>query len=246
MKASVSPAAVVFAFLLGFTAASAQAQDVVVQKDGQRREGQIQAVKSGALRIKIGPAETGIPMANVASVIMAPPKDFDEALALWNKGDAAKALAKVRPLVEKYPALPTKWAERAAALLGECLLGTGDVAGAEAAFANFQRDYPAAGSSADVGLARLAVEKKDYATARAKLAPIVEAARKTPLARPGDSAVFGQALYLIGRVQEAAGENSEALENYLLAANLFREDLFSAARAAERAAALKEKNVIVP
>lgn len=246
MKASVSPAVVIFAVLLGCSAAVVRAQDVVVQKDGQRREGQILAVKSGALRIKVGPVETGIPMANVATVTMAPPKEFDEALALWNKGDAAKTLAKVRPLVEKFPALPTPWAERATALLGEALLGTGDIAGAEAAFAGFQKSYPSAGSSADVGLARLAIEKKDFATARAKLAPIVEAARKTMIAKPGESAVFGQALYLMGRTQEAAAENSEALESYLLAVNLFREDQSSVAKAAERAGALKEKNVIVP
>lgn len=246
MKASVSPTAVIFAVLIGFSAASVRGQDAVVQKDGQRREGQILAVKAGAIRIKVGPVETGIPMANVASVTMAPPKDFVEALALWGKGDASKALPKIKPLVEQYHSLPTPWAQRAAALLGEALLATGDVAGAEAALTDFQKSYPGAGSSVDVALAGLAVEKKDFSTAREKLVPIVEIARKTMIAKPGESAVFGQALYLMGRTQEAGSEDSEALENYLLVVNLFREDQSSVAKAAERASALKEKKVIVP
>ena len=126
------------------------------------------------------------------------------------------------------------------------MLATGDVAGAEVAFANFQKAYPDAGTSADVGLARLAIEKKDFAAARAKLSPIVEAARKTEIAKSGDCAVFGQALYLMGRTQEAAGENSEALESYLLAANIFREDEAVVSESLQRAKSLKEKNVIVP
>jgi len=246
MKASVSPTTVCFAVLIGLSAADVRAQDVIVQKDGPRREGQILAVKSGQIRLKVGPAETGVPLANVASVTMSPPKEFTDALASWSKGDAAATLPAVKTLTEKFPSLPTSWAERAAALLGEALLATGDLAGAETAFANFQKFYPNAGNSADVGLARLAIEKKDFAAARAKLGPIMEAARKTEIAKPGECAVFGQALYLMGRTQEAAGENPEALQSYLLAANLFREDAAVVAKATDRANALKEKSVIVP
>ena len=246
MKASVSPAVMFFAFLIGLSVTTGRAEDLIVQKDGVRREGQILAVKAGVIRLKVGPVETTVPMANVASVTMAPPKEFTEALSSWSKGNAAATLPLIKGLVEKFPALPTKWAERASALLGEALLATGNVAGAEVAFANFQKAYPDAGTSADVGLARLAIEKKDFAAARAKLSPIVEAARKTEIAKSGDCAVFGQALYLMGRTQEAAGENSEALESYLLAANIFREDEAVVSESLQRAKSLKEKNVIVP
>ena len=235
-----------FAVLIGLSAAAVRGQDVLVEKSGLRREGQILSVKSGSIRIKVGPAETGVALSNVASVTMPPPKEFSEALNSWAKGDAPATLQIVKPLVEKFQALPTRWAERASALLGQALLAVGDVAGAEAAFANFQKNYPAAGSFADVGLARLAIEKKDYATARAKLGPIVEAARKTVISKPGESSIYGQALYLMGRTQEASGEPSEALANYLLAANIFREDEATVVQASERAKALKGKNVIVP
>ena len=84
MKASVSPAAAIFAVLLVASAPRiCRAQDaagqkaVVVQKsDGQTREGEILGVKADSIRFKIGPAETSIPMANVASVTMPAPKEY--------------------------------------------------------------------------------------------------------------------------------------------------------------------------
>ena len=247
MKASVSPAAAIFVVLLMASAAPVcRAQDAVVQKDGQRREGQILGLKASAIRIKIGPAETTIPMANVASVTMAAPKAYTDALALWQKGDAAKTLPVLGPLVENFIGLPTPWAERACALLGEVYLAASQIDKAEAAFANFQKLYPDAGSSVDIGLAELAIAKKDYDGARVKLVPIVEKAKATKLPDSDSSAVYGQALYLLGQVQESSAENAEALENYLLAVTIFHEDQAVVAKATERANALKEKKVIVP
>lgn len=248
MKASVSPAVAIFAVLiLAVGSLVCRAQDIVVQKnDGLPREGQILGVKAGAIRIKIGPAETGIPLANVASVTMASPKAYSDAMLLWQKGDAAKTLPVLLPLVENFNGLPTKWAERASALLSEVYLAASQTDKAEATFANFQKLYPAAGSSAEVGLARLALAKKDFAGARGKLVPIVEKAKATKFPDSSTSAVYGQALYLLGQVQEASVENAEALENYLLAVTLFHEDQAVVAKATERANALKEKSVIVP
>ncbi len=247
MKASVSPAVAILATLfLACVSSYCHAQDVVVQKDGQRREGQILGVKSDTIRIKVGPAETGVPMTNVASVVMAAPKAYTDALAQWQKADAAKTLLLLTPLVENFNGLPTKWAERASALLGEVYLSAGQTEKAEAAFASFQKLYPEAASTADVGLARLAIAKKDFDAARVKLVPIVEKAKTLKLPDSGDSAVYGQALFLLGQVQESSGENAEALENYLLVVTLFHEDEAVAAKAAEQANLLKEKNVIVP
>jgi tetratricopeptide (TPR) repeat protein len=246
MKASVSPVALLVALLIGSAASGLFAQDVVVQKDGQRREGQVVGVKGDAVRIKVGPVETGIPLANVASVVMQPPKAFNDALATWQKGDAPGTLKILKPFVETYNGLPAPWASRAAALLGEVYLANGSLPEAEAAFASFQKFYPDASSLADIGLARLAVAKKDYTGARTKLAPILDKAKKTLAPESEESAVFGQALLLMGEVQESAGENAEALENYLLAVTIFREDQAVVAKANERASALKEKNVVVP
>jgi len=245
MKASVSPTAIAL-ILFGTGLFSALAQDALVQNDGQQRDGQILGVKSGAIRLKVGPVETSVPMANVKSVTMAPPKAYNDALAAWQKGDAAATITLLKPLVENFIGLPTKWASRAASLLGDAYVNTEKITEAEKAFADFQLAYPDAAASADVGLARLAIAKKDYDTAREKLTPIVENAKKVLLPESGESAVFGQALLLMGEVQESAGENPAALENYLLASTVFREDKAVIAKADERANALKEKNVLAP
>jgi TolA-binding protein len=203
-------------------------------------------IKAGVLKIKVGPAETGIQMANVASVVMAPPKAYAETLAAWQAGDANKTIALLVPLAANFNGLPTDWAEHASALLGEAFLAAGQTDKAEAAFADFQKSYPAATTAADVGLAQLAIVKKDFSGARARLLPIVEKAKSTKLAAPGECAVFGQSLFLLGLVQEASAENSEAMENYLLVTTLFHEDKAVAQKAAEHADALAKKNVIVP
>jgi tetratricopeptide (TPR) repeat protein len=246
MKSSASPA-----FLLSLCAGllfanPAWTQDVVIQKDNQRREGQILSVTDGTLKIKVGPAETGIPMSNVASVIKAPPKAYEDALAAWQSGDANRTLPLIKSVVDTFRGLPTPWAERASAMLGEVYLALDQIPAAEAAFAAFQKAYPNAGAVADIGLARLAVNKKDYATAKAKLAPIVAEAENVVIAPAGKSAAYGQAFYLMGMVRESEGLLPEALRDYLSAVTLFHEDKAIVAKAQERANVLIEQKVIVP
>ncbi len=246
MKSSVSPRflSTVCATLL--CAGQLWAQDVVVQKDNQRREGQILAVAGDNLKIKIGPAETSIPMAQVASVTKAAPKAYEDSLTAWQTGDAPKTLSTLKPLVDTFRGLPTPWAERASALLGEVYLALDQVPAAEGAFAAFQKAYPQSGAAADIGLARLAVSKNDFATAKAKLSPIVVEAEKITIAPAGKSATYGQAFFLMGMVRESEGALPEALRDYLSAVTLFHEDKAIAAKAQERANALIEKQVIVP
>lgn len=246
MKASVSPVAALAACLLAIAVQGSFAADTIVQKDGQRREGEILGVRADSIRFKVGPVETGIPLASVTAVQMEAPKAFQDALAAWQKGDAATTVARLKPLVETFQGLPTQWASRASALLGEANLAAGDIPAAEAAFAAFQKNYPADADLAAVGLAALDVAKKDYTAAREKLAPLVEQARGLKSPRPGQSATLGQALFLMGQVNEASGESPEALENYLLAVTVFREDQAVVAKAQERATQLGQKNVVVP
>ncbi len=247
MKASASPR-ILFAVAaaLGLALVSVQAQDAVVQKDKQRREGQILGVADGKIKIKVGPVETGIPMDQVASVVKVAPKGYEDALASWQAGDSAKTLATLKPLVDTFRGLPTPWAERSSALLGDVYLSLDQLPAAEKAFADFQKAYPGSASLSDIGLARLAVSKKDYATAKAKLEPVLAEAAKVTLAGTGKSAAYGQAYYLMGMINEAAGNNPEALRDYLSTVALFYEDQAVVAKAQERADILIEKKVIVP
>jgi tetratricopeptide (TPR) repeat protein len=228
-------------------AATLPAQDLVIQKDGQRREGEILGIADGKLKIKVGPAETSLPMEQVASVTKAAPKAYEDALKAWQAGNANKTLSLLKPLVETFRGLPVDWAERASALLGDLYLALDQLPAAEAAFAEFTKAYPNATSLSDIGLARLAVNRKDFAGAKARLGPIVAEAEKIVAADTTKSATYGQAFYLMGLVHENEGAYSEALRDYLSALTLFHEDEAIVAKAQERAEFLvKEKQAIVP
>ena len=247
MNASVSRLSVATLVTILATAIALPAQDVVVQKDQQRREGEILGVADGKLRIKIGPAETSLPMDQVASVVKAPPKAYDDALKMWQDGNATKALGLLRPIVETFRGLPTDWAERATALLGDVYLSIDEVAAAETAFAEFTKAYPNAKSLSDIGLARLAVARKDFASAKSKLTPVVAEAESAIPTPAGKRGTFGQAFYLMGIIHENEGAYPEALRDYLSAVTLFPDDKAVVAKAQERADFLiKEKQVIVP
>jgi tetratricopeptide (TPR) repeat protein len=247
MKASVSPHIVLIAILgVSGSLVRLSAQDVVVQKDNQRRTGEILGIADGKLKLKIGPVETSIAMNQVASVTKAPPTAYEKALADWARGDANKTLATLKPLVDNFMGLPAPWVERSAALLGEVYLSLDKLPEAEAAFAAFQKAYPSAASLSDIGLARLAVAKKDYATAKIKLEPLVAEASKIKAVGGTKSAMYGQAFYLMGLVRENEGAYPEALQDYLSAVTLFHEDQAVVAKAQQRADALIEKKVIVP
>jgi len=247
MKASASPYLLLIAVLaLSGNLARLHAEDIVVLKDGQRRPGVILGIAKEQLKLKVGPVETSVPMAQVVSVTMDPPKAYADALEQWKTGDAAKTLAILKPLVDKFLGLPTPWAERAAALLGDVYLALDKIPDAEAAFKAVQTAYPNSDSLSNIGLARLAVAKSDYASARGKLVPILEEAASVKVAPAGKSAMYGQAFYLMGVIRESEGTLPEALQDYLTTVTLFHEDEVVAAKAQERADILIEKNVIVP
>lgn len=245
MKASI-PRVLLAAAIGAAFLADLSAQDSITTKDGQIREGAITGVRAAAVRIKIGPAETSVPLANIRAISMAEPADYTAAIDAWQKGDAASALAKLEKLTATYEGLPVPWAERACSLLPEVYLSEGRTADAEKAFAKFQQLYPASGSSSDLLLARMAISKNDYDSARAKLEPLVASARQTLLPAGPESASMSQALFLMGQVHENSGNKPEALESYLLVTTLFKNDPASVARAAERAQVLSGEKILVP
>ncbi len=247
MNASASRLWCVVLMAIFATAAALAAQDVVMQKDGQRREGEILGLADGKLKIKVGPAETSISLEQVASVTKPPPKAYEESLKAWQTGNANKTLSLLKPLVDTFRGLPVEWAERASALLGDVYLSLDQFPAAEAAFSEFTKSYPNATSLSDIGLARLAVTRKDFEGARTRLVPIILEAKKVVAADAGKSATYGQAFYLMGVIQENEGAYSEALRDYLSAVTLFHGDEAIVAKAQERAEFLvKEKQAIVP
>lgn len=246
MKASIPRTPATAVFLAGFLAISTAFGGSVVLTDGQTREGEITGVRGGAVRLKVGPAETAIPLSTVATVEMDAPQAFTDAGARLQAGDPAAALDLLAPLVEKFQGLPTPWAERASSMLPEVLLQLGKKDEADSAFEKFQALYPDALSSADILAARMAIESGDFAGASGKLEAVVAEAKATKLPSPANASAHSQALYLMGRVLEEDGRKSEALENYLLVTTIFTRDPSSTTLAGERARALEAEGIVVP
>lgn len=248
MKASLSPWLLpLLAVCLSALPCPASAQDTVVLTNGQSREGKIVGVSNGNIKIKIGPAETSLPLAQVKSVSMQPPEGYQQALAAWQARDSRKALTLLNPLVTAFIGLPAPWAERASSTLAEIYLAENQLAEAEAALTAFEKAYPQSTQRLNLARATIALSKNDLATVKAKVAPIVAEAQGVKLAGPEKSAAYGQAFYLMGRVHEAEGNFPEALQDYLSTVTIFYEDSAAVAKARDRADILiKEKQAVVP
>jgi tetratricopeptide (TPR) repeat protein len=234
-------------FILSALALPAISADVLVLKNGQRREGEVVGVSGTNVAIKVGPAQSTIPLAEIASAEIAAPAAFDNASKFMAEGNAARALVEIRPVVEKYRGLPVAWVPQAFAIQGDALVQLNQLDEAEKVFAAFAATYPESTALAAVATARLDVAKGNFDSAREKLAPVVDEASGILLAEPAKSANYGRAFLLMGQVREASGDYSAALQDYLRTVTVFYADASAVAEAQRRADALvAEKNVIAP
>lgn len=253
MNASSSPLRffVVAIFLSLALPATLWSQDTIVLKNGTRFVGTITGVSDGMVRqqrqASAGMVESSVPLADVASVNMQDPADLTEAQKLWAAGNAAGARSKLEGLVGRFAGLPAAWIPTATLLLVDSQLETGDTDSAERTLVAFQRAYPDRADSTGLIRAKIAIARNNYIGAKPLLAPILEQALATKLSDTSQSAQFGQAFYLMGRIREQEGDLPGALQDYLRTSVIFFADTNAAARAQERADVLiNEKGVNVP
>jgi predicted Zn-dependent protease len=228
--------------------AIAQTQEKIVMRDGRSQDVKITGVTPSGVQVQIGAGSVTVPMANIAQVVMAPPPEFNAAVAAYEARDYAKALASTKVVVEKFKGLPANWAQQATGMVGDIYLALNDPARAEAAYQDFQKIYPGRGSlQTEVGLARLAIQRKDFATAKQKLTPIATAALKQREAPLGAGSAYSQTFYLLGQIEESEKNYPAALQDYLRTVTLFYDDRSSLLAAQEKADALrKEHGAVVP
>jgi len=216
--------------------------DLVTRKGGPAVEGTIVGTKQGAIRVKVGNAETSIRLADVQAIKMDPPADLAKASAELAAGDAKDAATVLQRLNENFAGLPVPWAEQAAALLGDARLAAGDKAGAQAAYEQFRKTYPQAIALANLGMARLAVDARQFDEAGKLLDPMLADSAKAVLPKPQEGAALSQAHYLMGRVCEADQDFRAALAHYLKASAVFPFDENTVAEAQKRADALRAEH----
>ena len=108
---------------------------------------------------------------------MLPPPEYGLALQAIGQRDLPKASSFVGTIVAKYKGLPTDWAQHATALVGDLALQDWRTGQGGTAYEEFKKFYPSATQS-EIGLAAIAASKKDFATAKQKITPIIEEALK--------------------------------------------------------------------
>lgn len=233
--------------LLAALALPAFSADVLVLKNGQRREGEVVGISGANVTVKFGPAQSSIPLADIVSAEIEAPAAFVNASKFMAEGNAARALVEIRPVVDKYRGLPVAWVPQAFAIQGDALVQLNQLEEAEKVFAAFAETYPDSTALAAVATARLDVAKEKFDAAREKLAPVVDEAATVLLAEPSKSANYGRAFLLMGQVREASGDYAAALQDYLRTVTIFYADEAAVAEAQRRADTLiAEKKVIAP
>jgi tetratricopeptide (TPR) repeat protein len=221
---------------------SAQGQDAVILTSGQERTGKIVGFSNGNVRLQVDTSTTGIPLSTVKSIRMNPPTEFDAAAKKLAAGDAPGAITALQKINDNFAGLPAPWVERSVALLGDAKLATGDKAGAQAAYDNLLKLYPTATALANLGRARLAVDAGQFDQASPLLDPLLANSAKTAFPSSTEGSTLCQAHYLQGRVYEATGNYSAALEQYLKASAVFPFDSNAAADAKVRADRLRNEH----
>ena len=206
--------------------------------------GKIVGVAGSSLQIQIGAGTIGLPLSAVASVAMAVPPEFTAGKAAYDTQDYAKAMDPIKSVAGRFKGLPTEWAQQAAGMLGDIYVALGKLPEAEAAYQDFQKTYGGGTSSTqtDVGLARIAVSKKEFDKAKEKLTPIVTKALTERRPAPDVAAAYSQAFFLMGQIDEAAQDYPAALENYLRTVTVFAADRAAVTGAKERADALRKEH----
>ena len=216
------------------------------------QEGRITGIQGEAILLNLPNGKTSVPLAQVVRVDAATPPSYATGIAAYNAGNFDKALADLRPIGDAFRGLPTDWAQQTLAALGSIYLEKNDVAKAEAAFNDYRKFYPKAPGNQlqlSVAQARIAFAKKNVPQARQALESIIQTALKSPAeVTRGDGAAYGQAFYLLARLQEGEKNYQGALENYLRVVTLFYQDAAVATRAQKAADDLRaaQKGLTVP
>ena len=231
---------------MGQGAAGAQAAFKVRGSAAGVQQGVVLGASAAGVQIRIGAQTITLPPAMFESFQMAAPPEYAPGVQAYVAGELPKALGAIRSVTDRYKGLPTDWAQYATGLLGDIYVATADYPKAEAAYADFKKLYAAAAggavSTSEVGLARIAVAKKDLATAKAKLDPITTEALAEKSIAPAKAMAYSQAFLVSGQLKEQEGNLQGALEDYLRTVTIFYHDRTAVTAAQQKADALRGRD----
>jgi hypothetical protein len=205
------------------------------------------AMHGSKVVVKNAMGEISYDISQIQEIRKAAPPEFAQGQSAIDAGKLDEALALIKGLADRYKGLPTTWASDAAALVGSIYISLGKLPEAEAAFAEFEKTYPASATIAtSVGKARIAAERGNFADARGVAEPLVKDALAKKTVTRAESQLYGQAFYVLGKVAEGEGKFPEAMENYCLTVAIFYQERAVVTEAEKRIDALRKKGITTP
>ena len=222
--------------------AQAPAHQLKLKNDPALKSGLVISSDGRTVQFQTQAGTIGFPLANVESISMPAPPEYAQAQQALAQRDTDKALQLSLAIVTKYKGLPTDWAKGSLSTAAYLSVGK-DTPKAKAMYSELEQLYPGGGGlQAKIGKALIAIEDKDFLTAKDILAPVTEEALKAKTVPRDNAFAYSQAFYASGRVAENEGKLQDALENYLRTVTVFFNDPSSRAAAQERADALRARN----
>ena len=238
----------ILAILGGLLLATSEglAQDKITLKTGSVQEGRITGISAGSVNLTLpNGGGVSLPLAQVAKVEMAAPKELAEA----RNAESAKALALVEPLLTRFKGLPVDWYVEAMGLAADAYAAQNQPEKAQVIYEEMAHLYPNSiyGLKAKVGQAKNALRQGHKDEAAQLLAPLIAEADKKLAPAPQDSAFYGEAYLILGQIREAQGNFAGALESYLTVTTIFHHNPEVVKSAQQRASKLRETqpNLIV-
>lgn len=214
-------------------------------RGGAVQEGTFVGTDATGVKVKVAGRDISLPPSAFETFEMAPPPEYKQGYDAFTARDYATAAAKIKSVTDKFKGLPTAWAQYAVNLLGDIYIELNDLPKAEAAYNDVKRLYPAAagGSTvAEVGPALVAFRKKDYATAKAKVDPVITEALADKAPPQTKAMAYSKAFLVSGQIKEAEGNLSGALEDYLRTVTIFYHDPAAVTLAQEQADKLRARS----
>ncbi len=214
-------------------------------RGGAVQDGTLVGTDATGVKIKVAEREVTLPTSVFELFQMVPPPEYGAGYQAYAAGEFPKALTLIKSVTDRYKGLPTDWAQYATGILGDIYVASADYPKAEAAYNEFEKLYKVAGGSSpasEVGRARIAVAKKDFATAKTKLEPIVAAALAEKTIPAEKRLAYSQAFLVSGQLKEQEGNLPGALEDYLRTVTLFYHDPSAVAAAQQKADDLRGRD----
>ncbi len=201
-----------------------QADDVLEKKVGTRIEivrGEVVKVDPDGVHIKQGGATLKYFNKDIQKLTLDLPPSYALGLNARSKGDFNAVISQLNPLVAKYKGAIDPKISDAMISVADAYVELKDYAKAEPLYKEFEKLYPAEKGRANVGLAKLAFNKKDYQTPLKLLQDYLAESTKVASPTLAQERAFCEAHYIVGQCYDQQKNYPLALEHYLLSAVVY-------------------------